>query len=145
MSKGDRKDIDNIIGPPGERTREKYEKEAFNREHYEAMRRRDQERAKRSSQSSGGSCWIVTAYYGDSWHPDVCRIRELRDTFLTNPLLGDVVRYLNVLYLRFGRMKVGMAWRDSIQDQRSRFARPIAASMCRILLFLAKLRERSAA
>lgn len=128
MPTRDNRDLDNIIGPPGSRASQQ---RARNWEVYE---NEDPKRAQ-----GGGGCWIVTAYYGDQLHPDVCRIRALRAKLYEIPLVSSLVRLLNVAYQVLGRMQVGKYWRERVLDPNSSFARPITGVLCRTLLLLTNL------
>lgn len=85
------------------------------------------------------SCWVVSAYYGNPYHPNVQTIRELRDSLLAKPLLGPVIEQVNVSYYRLGESAFGSWWRRQLADSQNNLPRLLSACICRFLLLIIDL------
>lgn len=68
------------------------------------------------------SCWIVTAFYGDPFHPDVVAIRDFRSSLVEVPFLGKWVSSINDGYHFLGKTTFGVWWRDEVA--RSKYSIP---------------------
>lgn len=84
----------------------------------------------------GGSCWIVTAYYGDPYDPHVCAIRAMRDAWLADPRLHAATALLNALYVRGGEGALGRWWRGHLVTEG--WVRHFTRLLCRALYTLAR-------
>ena len=84
------------------------------------------------------ACWIATAYYGDSLHPNVCQIRDKRDYIIHSSALGGVIEYINDIYQKIGRSKFGQQWIHSVTTDYSGIPRKITGIVVQILLLISK-------
>jgi predicted outer membrane repeat protein len=85
-----------------------------------------------------GGCWAVSAYYGDPDHPEVCRIRSMRDDLIECDPLGPAVSRLNGLYQLLGNTECACRWKNSLVNGNRTIPRRITGAGCRLLSRLAR-------
>lgn len=83
-------------------------------------------------------CWFVTAFYGESYHPCVCEIRDFRNKLMHNPIIGKSVTSANIYYLSLETSLLGQHWKAKLSRQDKGFVYAITWLACLILLVLAR-------
>ena len=69
------------------------------------------------NEGTGGVCWVATAFYGgDSVHPEVVQLREMRETLKRSKIFGWVTELANSVYVRIGHSPFGKYWAKSLID-----------------------------
>ena len=92
-----------------------------------------------SSVTKGSSnCWVVTAYYGDPNHTNVCLIRDKRDSLKETPYIGELIKTIDNLYQYIGKSKFGEWWIRNVEKGNSTIPNKISKAICLLLLKFAK-------
>lgn len=99
---------------------------------YERERRCKMEFDRALGGSRSNSCWVATAYYGDTQHPAVNQLRQLRDQALVR---WPTLRRLNRLYYAIGRNTFGQWWAAQLSKGRWR---PLVRSISALMLLIAR-------
>lgn len=89
------------------------------------------------------SCWVVTAYYGSPFDPNVLAIRDLRGSLLAKPILGPAVARINGAYHHVGRTAFGRWWQARLSEPRPNGPRLLSGVLCRYLLLASALTGRT--
>lgn len=84
-----------------------------------------------------GGCWAVSAYFGDAAHPDVRRIRGMRDDLIDHPVVGPLVDRINQLYQVVGFTPFGRSWRSNLNRNQSTLTRLLTGTACLLLRHMA--------
>ena len=63
-----------------------------------------------NKKNQNSSCWVATAYYGNSNHKEVELLREFRTILASVPVVGIATRLVNRFYHLVGRSAVGTFW-----------------------------------
>ena len=105
----------------------------------------DKEYVVRNDPNYGGpDCWLATAYYGDSLHPDVVLLRRWRESSLTGSpmdMWGFIMPAVNSVYLRLGRTALGLWWAQHLRNPASpvgNICRLSSKGILRCLLMIAR-------
>lgn len=93
-------------------------------------------------QDDSGPCWVVTAYYGDPFHENVCKIRSLRENLIENKRFGFLFLFINELYLVIGKTEFSKYWIKKVKENNS-IHQKLSKIICELLLKVANsLTER---
>ena len=78
------------------------------------------------------SCWVATAYYGDSQHPKVQALRQLRNSLIESSIFGVPTKFLNKIYHLIGASSFGIWWVSRIHSQKFSLVR-IISKLCLVI------------
>ncbi|HLG28957.1 MAG TPA: hypothetical protein VI387_01995 [Candidatus Brocadiales bacterium] len=88
---------------------------------------------------SGPNCWVTTAYYGDSSHPDIVILRKFLDTVMANNILRIAFQWLTRAYYAVGKTCFGRWWAKGTVKHTSKNARRfISRKVLEVLLSIAR-------
>lgn len=91
-------------------------------------------------QTSDSSCWIATAYYSDSYHPDVNQLRFFRESLINNRgVKGFLMLWFNRLYQFIGKSNFGKWWANGLRNSDVvTIRRYLSQYLIKTLLFICK-------
>lgn len=89
-------------------------------------------------------CWVITAYYGHPFDPNVCAIRGLRDDLSSKAVVGVWVNWVNVQYQKLGRSRIGMWWASKLGEAEQNIPKVITRQLCQGLLWVVRIAEKRA-
>lgn len=95
--------------------------------------------------SKDSSCWIVTAYYGNPYHPSVESIKALRAYLMSLPVVGQGVAQINGVYQRVGEASFGRWWVTKLSDSHTNFPKLLSRLICYALLMSSRVVDRTGA
>jgi hypothetical protein len=86
-----------------------------------------------------GSCWVVTAYYGSPFDPNVQSIKNLRSSLQAEPVVGTVVTQVNFFYHRVGQSAFGHWWQAKLSESHDNLPKYLSGMVCHFLLSMSRL------
>ena len=87
------------------------------------------------------SCWVVTAHYGDPFHPNVCLIRDARDNLKENPIIGWLVKISDIIYQSIGKSRFGKWWIHSVHENQSSVPKNVSHFISEFILVIIKVNK----
>ena len=85
-----------------------------------------------------GTCWVVTAYYGDPMPPNVRQIRGKRDNLIQESAIGGSLKQVDSVYRAIGRSSFGQWWIQRVSANHSSVQRKISGCICTVLFWFSK-------
>ncbi|HPG38269.1 MAG TPA: hypothetical protein PLP19_01740 [bacterium] len=83
---------------------------------------------------SSSSCWIFTAYYGSSFHPDVIKMRAFRNYLTLQPGYGVIFKTIDYYYKKAGYLKFGQIIANKLKSESPNVFKVSVKFLSRILL-----------
>jgi hypothetical protein len=83
-------------------------------------------------------CWVATAYFGDTFHPDVAALRSARERFASRRLIGPLVRGGNRLYYAVGCTSFARWWSRGLMAEDESLRKSITRLLLTPLIVFAR-------